>query len=228
MLIPHRLLDAIGTEALDRPAHEEPRLVERIAKRIPRIAEHNEIAGLGHECAHMANRAPHHDFDALHRDAATRRGIAVDAEQSAAPCGACRLARIPRDMHKAAHHVLGDAGACAAMNQYGRKLVHASAVIADRPVDLDRDWYIETGGNPVPAGGMINDPMPLIGIRPELMQRRVECAERGAARTALGHCLAFPEIARGGLRVPYASRLDAGKAGKSAKFRAEGDIAVGL
>src|SRR5262249_41253028 len=152
-----------GAEALDVAAHEETRLVDRVAERIARVAEHDEIASLRHERAKMADRALYHDVDAFHGDAAARRGVAVDAERPATPCRACRLARVASDMDKAAHHVLGDASACAAADQYGGELIHAGAVIADRPVDLDRDGDIETGGNCVPPCGMADDPMPLIG-----------------------------------------------------------------
>src|SRR5262249_58155047 len=109
-----------------------------------------------------------------------------------------------------------DASACAAADQYGGELIHAGAVIADRPIDLDSDGDIETGGNCVSPCGMADDPMPLIGIGPELVQRLVEGAERRRAEIDLGHCLAFPEIDRGGLGLPDARVFDTGEAGERA------------
>ena len=83
----------------------------RIAERIAGIAEHDEIAGLRHEGRHVADRALHDDVDALHRDAAARRGVALDDQQAAAAGRAGLLAGIAFDMHVAGHHVLGDARA---------------------------------------------------------------------------------------------------------------------
>ena len=64
MLIAKRLLDAIGAEAVHRAAHEEARLVERVAERVAGIAEHHEGSGLRHEGRHMPDRAFDHDVDA--------------------------------------------------------------------------------------------------------------------------------------------------------------------
>src|SRR3990172_11945474 len=55
MLVPHRLLDAVGAEALDLAADEQARLIDRIAERIARVAEHHEVAALGHQSAHIPN-----------------------------------------------------------------------------------------------------------------------------------------------------------------------------
>src|SRR5215218_8089453 len=50
------LLDAVGTEALDRAAHVEVRLVDRVAERVARVAADDEAALLGHERAHVPHR----------------------------------------------------------------------------------------------------------------------------------------------------------------------------
>ncbi|MGO7867449.1 hypothetical protein ACC676_38825, partial [Rhizobium ruizarguesonis] len=70
-------------------AHEELRLVELIPKRIAGIAEHHEVAVLAHEGGHVAYIAMNDDVDALHRDAAARRRIALDDKEAAA------MAQIP-------------------------------------------------------------------------------------------------------------------------------------
>ena len=84
MLVAQRLLDAVGAEAVHLAAHEEARLVERVAKRVACVAEHHEGSGLRHEGRHMPDRAFDHDVDAAGRDAAAGRRIAVDQQQSAA------------------------------------------------------------------------------------------------------------------------------------------------
>ena len=104
----------------DLAAHEQPRLVDRIAERIAGVAEHHEIAGLRHEGRHVADRALHDDVDALHRDAAARRGVAVDDQQAAAAGRAGRLLGVALHVHAARHHVLGDAGAGVAVDDDGR------------------------------------------------------------------------------------------------------------
>src|SRR6188472_682448 len=176
----------------------------------------------------MPDRALHHDIDTLHGDAAARGGIAVDAQQAAASRGACRLARIARYVNEARQHVLGHARTGATVDQYGGELVHAGAVIANRAIDLDHNWRIEPRGDGVTTSWVIDDPVPLISVRPEIMQRGVERAERRGAEIELGHCLAFPKIDRGWLGLPYARRLDAGEVGERPILRAECDVAIGL
>ena len=107
----HPLLDAVGTEARDLPTHVEPGLVERIAEVAAAVAADHEVARLPHEGAHVADRALHHDRDALHRDAAARGGVAVDDEHAAAARGAGTLRAVAGDMDPARHHVLGHARA---------------------------------------------------------------------------------------------------------------------
>ncbi len=126
----------------------------------------------------MSDRAPHHDVDAFHGDAAARRRIAVDAQQSAVARGASRLARVASHVDEARHHVLGHADPGVAMDEHGSELVHAGAVIADRSVDLDGDRSVQAGGNGVPAGRSVDDPVPLVGIGMEAVERRVQLSER--------------------------------------------------
>jgi len=73
------------------------------------------------------------------------------------------------------------------MDEHGGELVHAGAVIADRSVDLDGDRRIEPGGDGVTAGRAVDDPVPLIGIGPQPMQRRVERAQRRGAEIDFRH-----------------------------------------
>ena len=134
----------------------------------------------------MADRALHHDVDALHRDAAAGGGVAVDAEQPATAGGAGRLAGVALDMDEARHHVLGDAGAGAAMDDDGRLLVHAGAVVADRAVDLDGDRRVEAGGDGMTCRrDCRTTPVALVGVGPELVEGCVQFAER---RDPPGRC----------------------------------------
>src|SRR3954464_8306686 len=87
MLVAQLLLDAVGAEGLHRAAHVEVRLVDRVAERVAGVAADDEAAALGHERAHVPDRAAHDDVDALHRDAAPRGRVAVYDEQAAAPGG---------------------------------------------------------------------------------------------------------------------------------------------
>src|SRR5437762_11317163 len=49
MLIAHFLFDAVGTKARNLTADKQLRLIDRIAKRLRRIAEHHQMARLRHE-----------------------------------------------------------------------------------------------------------------------------------------------------------------------------------
>ena len=82
----------------------------------------------------------------------------------------------PFDMDDARHHVLGDADAGVAVDEHGGVLVHAGAVIADRPVDLDGDRRVDADGDGVVARGIVDDPVPLVGVGAEAMQRSVQLA----------------------------------------------------
>src|SRR5437870_6079279 len=70
VLLSELLLDAVRPEAGDGAAHVEPRLVDRVAERIPRIPADDEGPGLRHEGAHVPDGATDDDVDPLHRDPA--------------------------------------------------------------------------------------------------------------------------------------------------------------
>ena len=131
----HLLGDAVRAQRRDLTAHVDPGLVDRVTQCVARIAAHHQAAGLGHEGAHVPDVAADDDVDALHRDATPRCGIAVDDQQSAVCGRAGGLGRVALDPHDAAHHVLGDAGACVAVDDDLGLLVHARGVVADVPDD---------------------------------------------------------------------------------------------
>src|SRR5262245_66686170 len=95
----------------------------------------------------MSHGALHDDIDALHGDAATRRGVAVDHQQAAAAGRAGRLRGITFYVDLAGDHVLGDALAGIAMDDDVCLLVHAGAVVAHMSLDLDRYRYVHAGGD---------------------------------------------------------------------------------
>ena len=105
----------------------------------------------------MADRAFDDDVEPANGDAAAGGRVAVDHEQAAAAGCARGLRRIAFDVDEARHHVLGDADAGAAVDDDGRLLVHAGAVIADIAVDLDGRGRIDTNGDGV-AATRIEDP----------------------------------------------------------------------
>src|SRR4051812_39088673 len=174
------LLDAVGAERLDAAAHVEVRLVDRVAERVAGVAADDEAALLRHERAHVADRAADDDVDALHRDAAARRGVALDDDEAAAAGGGRRLARVALDDHRPGHDVLGDADARVAVHADRRLLVHAGAVVADVPVDLDGDRRVEPDRQRVRAARVDDAPMGRlrVGASGERVQPGVELAAR--------------------------------------------------
>src|SRR3954449_3140150 len=181
VVVAQLLLDAVGAEGLDAPAHVEVRLVDRVAERVAGVAADDEAAPLGHERAHVADRAADDDVDALHRDAAARRGVAVDDHEAAAAGGGSRLARVALDDHGPGHDVLGDPDARVAVHADRRLLVHARAVVADVPVDLDRDRRVEPDRQRVRAARVHDAPVArlCVGASSERVKARVELAARG-------------------------------------------------
>src|SRR5690349_5095695 len=178
VVVAHLLLDAIRTEATHAAAHEQARLVYGIAERLARVAEHDKVAGLRHEGAEMAHRALDDDVDAFHRDAAARRGVAIDNQHAAAPARSRGLAGIALHMHVAGHHVLGHAGAGAALDDHGGAFVHPGTVIADMSLDIDRHRGIEPDGDGMPAFRIQNAPV-LVGIRRQRVELLVQVTELG-------------------------------------------------
>ncbi len=127
----------------------------------------------------MADGAADDDVDALHRDPAAGRGVAAHDEEAAAPRRARRLARAALDDDRPRHHVLGDAGARVPVHAHGRELVHAGAVVADVPVDLDLDVRVDPARDRV--GAVRVDDAPPAWARAaagELVQPCVQLAER--------------------------------------------------
>src|SRR3954452_19305324 len=183
VVVAQLLLDAVGAERLDAPAHVEVRLVDRVAERVAGVAADDEAAPLGHERAHVADRAADDDVDALQRDAAARRGVAVDDHEPAAPGGGRRLARVALDDDRAGHDVLGDADTRVAVHADRRLLVHAGAVIADVAVDLDRDRRVEPDRERVRSARVDDAPVGRLrlGAAREGVEPRVELAA-GARR----------------------------------------------
>src|SRR5436190_1633372 len=87
------------------------------------------------------------DVDALHRDAATRGGIALDDQQAAAAGGPGILAGVAFDHDLARHHVLADAGSGRTVHGDGGTIIHAAAVIADAAAHIDADRLVDADGN---------------------------------------------------------------------------------
>ena len=147
MLVAQLLLDAVRAEARDRAAHVEPRLVDRVAERLARVAADDEAARLRHERAHVPDRAADDDVDALHRDPAARRGVAVDDEQPAAAGRSGRLAHVAVDDDRP--DIMFSASPVLALpcTRTRRALVHPGAVVADVPLDLDLDVRVEPAGD---------------------------------------------------------------------------------
>ena len=145
--IRHRLFVGIGAERLDpaRGRRSPPRTANRRARR--RRRRKRPAAGLRHERREVADAAADDDVDALHRDAAAQRGIAVDHQQAAVPrrAGALAMRSLSRARgptscsrrRRADVAVHGDvAPACSCRPRSSRR---ARDVDVDRRVDADGD-----------------------------------------------------------------------------------------
>ncbi len=174
MLVAHNLDHAIRAQAGDRAAHIKMRLIDGIAERLARIAQHRQGARLRHEGGHVADRAFDDDIDALHRNAAPCAGVAIDHKRSAMGGGAGGLAGVSFHMHEAGHHVLGDADASVAVDNDMRLLVHAGAVIADMPIDIDLNRRGQANRDGVATAGIEDAPIALISLPADAMQDRVQ------------------------------------------------------
>jgi hypothetical protein len=90
-----------------------------------------------------------------------------------------RLARVPVDDDRARHQVLGDARAGVAVDAHGRELVHAGAVVADVPLDLDLHVRVDAAGDGVRAVRVDDPPMPRSwALAGELVEAAVELRQR--------------------------------------------------
>ena len=175
MFGPHLLGDAVGAQRSDVAADVDAGLVDRVAECLAGVAADHQPAGLRHERAHVADVAAHHDVDALHRNTAPRSGIALDHQQAAVGGGARRLRRVALDPDRAAHHVLGHAGACVAVDDDLGLLVHARGVVADMALDSHLHRCVDADGDVVRAVGVCDHE--LTGqIR--RVQRGVDLAQR--------------------------------------------------
>ena len=156
MLGAHLLADAVGAEARHRAAHEQAGLVDGVTQVGSRVAQHDQVARLGHEGAHVTDVAAHHDGDALHGDAAAGRGVALDDHQAAVARRPRRLAGVAGDAHRPRHDVLGQAGTGVAVHGHGGLLVHARAVVAPVALDGDRQRGVEAGPQGVRSLGVVH------------------------------------------------------------------------
>jgi hypothetical protein len=91
--------------------------------------------------------------------------------------GARVLAGIALDHHRAAHHVLGHAGANGAFDMHGGLGIHARAVIAGGAVHRHLDGRVEPHGNGVAAARVHDLPRGFVGLRALPLKRGVERAQ---------------------------------------------------
>ena len=95
----------------------------------------------------MPDRTLHDDVDALHRDAASRRRIAVDTQQTANPGRTRGLTGVSHDMDPPRHHILSNPRSGVAVDRNARLLVHAGAVVASVSFDRDRHRSVDAYRN---------------------------------------------------------------------------------
>ena len=72
MLRPHLFFTQSAPSDLTEPRTNKPRLIQRIPKRIPGIAQHNQLPDCAMKALMWPMIAMHHDVDALHGNAAAR------------------------------------------------------------------------------------------------------------------------------------------------------------
>jgi hypothetical protein len=75
-----------------------------------------------------------------------------------------RLRSISFDVDLAGDHVLGDALAGIAMDDDVCLLVHAGAVVAHMPLDLDRDRHVDADGDRMLATRVEQAPIGFVGV----------------------------------------------------------------
>ena len=182
----HGFLFAIGAEAAHAAAHKEPRLIETISKTFPWRSQNDQIAFLGHERAHVANRAADDDVDPFHRDSAPRPRIALDHQQPASPGRAGTLARIAAHPDITGHHVLGHTDTSIAADIDPRLAVESPAIIADMTVDSDFQRSIYADRDCMATLRIPHRPAGRIGTLRGVMQPVVEVAH--ADRHQINHC----------------------------------------
>src|SRR5690348_9584957 len=108
----------------------------------------------------MPDVATDDDIDAFHRDAAARRSVAFDHDESTVPRSGGAFAGEAFDAHAAGHDVLRRAPADVAVHDHIRLLVHPCGEVSGVAHDLDRDRGVQSDGNVVQSVGVLNlDPL---------------------------------------------------------------------
>ena len=118
----------------------------------------------------MSHRSFDHDVDALHGDAAPRRGVAVDDKEAAATGRARSLRGVALHVHRSGHHVFGDTLPGVTVEHDRRLFVHSPAVIANVSLDLDGDRRVDTGSDRMLPARIKYPPMGFIGIGAQAME----------------------------------------------------------
>ncbi len=90
-----------------------------------------------------------------------------------------RLAGVALHMDHARHHVFGQADAGVAVNDDLGVLVHPGAIVADVPLDLDRDRHLQSTGDGVGALRLDHFPVGRFRLGGQIMESLVEFANRG-------------------------------------------------
>jgi hypothetical protein len=135
----------------------------------------------------MPDRAPDDDIDALHRDAAARRGIPVDDQEPAAPRGPGGLGGIALHPDDARHHVLGDPGAGMAVDFDLGLGVHAAAVKAGMAIDQDLERSGQADSERVRPARVQDLPFGLVGTLTEALKLPVQRAQVLLGQIELDH-----------------------------------------
>ena len=124
----------------------------------------------------MAEIAVYDNVDALHRNAATRRRISLDHQQSAIAGCARVLARIAVNHHGSRHHVFSHTWAGRTYNVDVCLLVHAGAVVPGGSTHGDFYRTVQTAGNRMAAPRVDDLPDLLVGVRLLRLQGAVHFA----------------------------------------------------
>ena len=110
-----------------------------------------------------------------------QRAAASPWTTSSPPCAVAPAdwLTLPSTTTRPRHHVLGDPRARVATHAHRRVLVHARAVVADVPVDLDLELGVEPTGDGVRAPG-IDDPPPARALarQRDVVEALVQLAQR--------------------------------------------------
>ena len=202
VVVAQLLLDAVGAERR-RPCRARRGAPRRSSRRAPRRRRRSttSAARLRHERAHVADRALDDDVDALHRDAAARRGVAAD--DSRPPCAgrARRLAGVAVDDDAAGHHVLGQPGAGVAVHAHASRAGSCRRSSSRRgPRSRPRSSASSPQAIGVRAGRVEDPPAARAGgVAGEVVQALVEVAQRRLARSTTSAAAVVAAIRRAAL-----------------------------